>query len=487
MPFCTSGRSWAICGRMCKIPRRKSSSPTSSASALTSQRAWSISSSAEWCTGISRRVTVTCFSARGRQTRRRTGGRLGPRVMWSSRLASLAARATPSTPTPRRRTRPPSSGGCGLRGYVLIGCAVACLPVRLECLWRCLALFFARACNPSRDICRMAPETLEKNAYSFATDVWAFGVTAWEVLSYGARPYPGVGNNQKALGDFLRQGKRLRAPVGCPAEVQAVLESCWHKNGDSRPQISRVVRQLRQAMATVDGVEAGDGGEPIRLTEVRTVDEQAPSLSRQASLARTVPAHDAGPSTSVAPRTPRTSVSGASAAPVPPPAPAPFAMTAPRTPRSSISGPSGGDAPAPSAPYASAPRTPRGSISGHSGTEPPPPPAPYASAPRTPRGSISGPSGADAPAQPRTPRASISGPSGTEGPPPPPAPYASAPRTPRGSISGPSGGGAPHVTDSASTPHHRTSISGPPAPPAPYAQSGSRTPKTPGSQRESFA
>ena len=37
-----------------------------------------------------------------------------------------------------------------------------------------------------------APECLLENRYSTASDVWAFGVLMYEVLTYGCRPYRNI-------------------------------------------------------------------------------------------------------------------------------------------------------------------------------------------------------------------------------------------------------------------------------------------------------
>jgi hypothetical protein len=37
----------------------------------------------------------------------------------------------------------------------------------------------------------MAPEFIRDNFYSIESDVWAYGVTIWEVLTLAASPYPG--------------------------------------------------------------------------------------------------------------------------------------------------------------------------------------------------------------------------------------------------------------------------------------------------------
>jgi serine/threonine protein kinase len=50
----------------------------------------------------------------------------------------------------------------------------------------------------------MAPESLEDGTFSTATDVWAFGVVVWEILSFAKLPYV-----FKEKGDFIKKGTFL--------------------------------------------------------------------------------------------------------------------------------------------------------------------------------------------------------------------------------------------------------------------------------------
>ena len=36
---------------------------------------------------------------------------------------------------------------------------------------------------------RMAPEVLSKSVYTTASDVWSYGITLWEMLSFGQQPW----------------------------------------------------------------------------------------------------------------------------------------------------------------------------------------------------------------------------------------------------------------------------------------------------------
>ena len=57
-----------------------------------------------------------------------------------------------------------------------------------------------------------ALETLTKGEWSVKSDVWAFGVTTWEIYSNGREPlYPGQGT----LVDRLERDIRLEKPQSC--------------------------------------------------------------------------------------------------------------------------------------------------------------------------------------------------------------------------------------------------------------------------------
>ena len=70
----------------------------------------------------------------------------------------------------------------------------------------------------------MAPESLRHKIYTHKSDVWSYGVTVWEILTFGARPYQGKSAREILKGLF--SGERLEQPSTATIEVYAILLEC---------------------------------------------------------------------------------------------------------------------------------------------------------------------------------------------------------------------------------------------------------------------
>ena len=70
----------------------------------------------------------------------------------------------------------------------------------------------------------MAPESLKQKVYTHKSDVWSYGVTVWEILTFGARPYQGKSARQ--ILTILFSGERLEQPLTSTIELYAVLLEC---------------------------------------------------------------------------------------------------------------------------------------------------------------------------------------------------------------------------------------------------------------------
>ncbi len=79
-----------------------------------------------------------------------------------------------------------------------------------------------------------APESLKSRQFSHASDTWMFGVTLWEMFTFGEEPWIGL-NGSQILRKIDREGERLHRPDACPTDVYAILLQCWARSPTDRP------------------------------------------------------------------------------------------------------------------------------------------------------------------------------------------------------------------------------------------------------------
>ncbi|XP_013134682.1 PREDICTED: tyrosine-protein kinase shark [Papilio polytes] len=84
-----------------------------------------------------------------------------------------------------------------------------------------------------------APEAYNYGTFSHASDVWSYGVTLWEMFSYGKQPY-GDMRGIEAI-QVVESGQRLERPEDCPDEIYQVMLDCWAYSPDLRPSFSKLV------------------------------------------------------------------------------------------------------------------------------------------------------------------------------------------------------------------------------------------------------
>ncbi|TKR81498.1 hypothetical protein L596_015360 [Steinernema carpocapsae] len=80
--------------------------------------------------------------------------------------------------------------------------------------------------------------------FSHASDVWAFGVTLWELFTYGEEPWVGY-----RAADVLRlteSGERLRKPERASKELDEIMRKCWELKPERRPKFSLILELLKE-------------------------------------------------------------------------------------------------------------------------------------------------------------------------------------------------------------------------------------------------
>uniref|UniRef100_A0A3P9IZS2 Activated CDC42 kinase 1 n=1 Tax=Oryzias latipes TaxID=8090 RepID=A0A3P9IZS2_ORYLA len=120
-----------------------------------------------------------------------------------------------------------------------------------------------------------APESLKTRTFSHATDTWMFGVTLWEMFTYGQEPWLGL-NGSQILHKIDKEGERLPKPEDCPQDIYNVMLQCWAQKPDDRPTFVSLREFLLETLPT-DMCALQDFDEPdklqIKVNEVITVIE----------------------------------------------------------------------------------------------------------------------------------------------------------------------------------------------------------------------
>ncbi|XP_072265557.1 tyrosine-protein kinase Mer isoform X2 [Pyxicephalus adspersus] len=90
----------------------------------------------------------------------------------------------------------------------------------------------------------IAVESLADRIYTVKSDVWAFGITMWEIATRGMTPYPGVQNHE--IYDYLLQGHRLKQPADCLDELFELMYICWRPDPANRPTFTELKQYLQK-------------------------------------------------------------------------------------------------------------------------------------------------------------------------------------------------------------------------------------------------
>ena len=91
-----------------------------------------------------------------------------------------------------------------------------------------------------------------QGAYTTKSDVWAFGVTLWEILTFAReQPYEALSDNQviENLSELSVNGSLLHhlpQPYNCPRDVFDLMVECWHKEAQDRPGWAEIMLFLQR-------------------------------------------------------------------------------------------------------------------------------------------------------------------------------------------------------------------------------------------------
>ncbi|KAJ1372598.1 hypothetical protein KIN20_034789 [Parelaphostrongylus tenuis] len=78
----------------------------------------------------------------------------------------------------------------------------------------------------------LPPEAITDHKFSTSSDVWALGVTIWEVFSYGEVPFAELNNFEMV--SYAMAGMRPPRPKSCPVAMYELMKRCWSIVPDDR-------------------------------------------------------------------------------------------------------------------------------------------------------------------------------------------------------------------------------------------------------------
>ncbi|XP_041267316.1 receptor tyrosine-protein kinase erbB-3, partial [Onychostruthus taczanowskii] len=88
----------------------------------------------------------------------------------------------------------------------------------------------------------MALESIHFGKYTHQSDVWSYGVTLWEMMTFGAEPYAGI--RLAEVPDLLEKGERLSQPQICTIDVYMVMVKCWMIDENIRPTFKELANEF---------------------------------------------------------------------------------------------------------------------------------------------------------------------------------------------------------------------------------------------------
>ena len=134
-----------------------------------------------------------------------------------------------------------------------------------------------KAANGKVPIKWLAPECIMHRIFTHKSDVWAFGVTLWELMTYGEKPYEKQGfraKDVKSVLEFLLNGDRLEQPTICSLEVYMEMFKCWIKEPESRPSFKDLAEQFSKFACDPGRYLAIPGDRFLRLPTYTQQDER---------------------------------------------------------------------------------------------------------------------------------------------------------------------------------------------------------------------
>jgi len=112
-----------------------------------------------------------------------------------------------------------------------------------------------------------APEVFLFGTYFKESDIWSFGVTAWEILSFGKMPYFDIEDNKEVHTKVL-SGYTLTKPDNCPQPLWNIIADCFIYEHKQRSTFKELARMLSEYLSDVFKIKEKEYEYSIQFSQV---------------------------------------------------------------------------------------------------------------------------------------------------------------------------------------------------------------------------
>lgn len=133
----------------------------------------------------------------------------------------------------------------------------------------------------------LAPECMQNLEFTHKSDVWAYGVTCWELFTFGMKPYDSVDNGD--MFRHLKQGARLPQPQIASLDVYMILIRCWIERPEARLSFSYLTTEFAKMAKEPNHylvIKPDSYDEPVTSTDVN-IAEIVKELKDEKRIAKT--------------------------------------------------------------------------------------------------------------------------------------------------------------------------------------------------------
>ncbi|XP_065657630.1 fibroblast growth factor receptor 3-like isoform X3 [Hydra vulgaris] len=93
----------------------------------------------------------------------------------------------------------------------------------------------------------MSVEAIFDRTFTTYSDVWAYGIVLFEIVTLGGTPYPTISNRE--LLPLLKTGYRMERPDNCSQSMFDCMLKCWNEDPLQRPTFTKLCELFEELMS----------------------------------------------------------------------------------------------------------------------------------------------------------------------------------------------------------------------------------------------